>query len=273
MPSRVRLDRALVERGLVPSREQGRRLILAGEVLVDGVVARGAAQPVTAIARLEVRCPPPYVSRGGYKLAHALETFAIAVTDWVCLDVGASTGGFTDVLLQRGAARVYAVDVGRAQLSWKLRQDQRVVVMEGVNARYLGPLPQPLDLITIDVAFISLSKVLPAVLLSLRPGGLLLALVKPQFEAGPNRVERGGVVRDPAVHRDVLLNVLAAVREQQLTPVGLTPSPLRGPAGNVEFLLLARGSPQADTGAALDPDEAITAALAAVPPLSTRKRG
>ncbi len=273
MPSRERLDRLLVARGLVPSREQAQRLIYAGEVRVDGAVGRAPAQLVSPTADLHVRQPPPFVSRGGDKLAHALDVFAVDVTGRVCLDVGASTGGFTDALLQRGAIRVYAVDVGRAQLAWKLRQDQRVVVMEGVNARYLEPLPEPVDLITIDVAFISLAKVLPAVLRSLRPQGLLLTLVKPQFEAGPELVGRGGVVRDPAVHRLVLNAVLATLPPLGHTPVGLTPSPLRGPAGNVEFFVLAQGPAPAAPRPALAVDDAIACALAAAERVPARKRG
>ena len=273
MPSRERLDRLLVSRGLVPSREQAQRLIYAGEVRVDGAVGRAPAQLVSPTADLQVRRPPPFVSRGGEKLAHALDVFAVDVTGRVCLDVGASTGGFTDALLQRGAARVYALDVGRAQLAWKLRQDRRVVVMEGVNARYLEPLPEPVDLITVDVAFISLAKVLPAVLRSLRPQGQLLALVKPQFEAGPELVGRGGVVRDPAVHQLVLDDVLATLPQLGHTPVGLTTSPLRGPAGNVEFFVLAQGPAPAAPRPALAVEDAIARALAAAERVPARKRG
>ena len=273
MPARERLDRLLVSRGLVPSREQAQRLIYAGEVRVDGAVGRAPAQLVSPTADLQVQQPPPFVSRGGEKLAHALDVFAVDVTGRVCLDVGASTGGFTDALLQRGAARVYALDVGRAQLAWKLRQDQRVVVMEGVNARYLEPLPEPVDLITVDVAFISLAKVLPAVLRSLWPQGLLLALVKPQFEAGPELVGRGGVVRDPAVHRLVLDDVLATLPQLGHTPVGLTTSPLRGPAGNVEFFVLAQGPAPAAPRPALAVEDAIARALAAAERVPARKRG
>ena len=273
MPSRERLDRLLVARGLVPSREQAQRLIYAGEVRVDGAVGRAPAQLVAPTADLQVRRPPPFVSRGGEKLAHALDVLAVDVTGWVCLDVGASTGGFTDALLQRGAARVYALDVGRAQLAWKLRQDRRVVVMEGVNARYLEPLPEPVDLITVDVAFISLAKVLPAVLRSLQPQGLLLALVKPQFEAGPELVGRGGVVRDPATHRMVLNAVLSTLPQLGHTPVGLTPSPLRGPAGNVEFFVLAQGPAPAAPRPPLAAEDAIARALAAAERVPARKRG
>ncbi len=273
MAVRERLDRLLVSRGLVPSREQGQRLIYAGEVRVDGAVGRAPAQLVSPTADIEVRRPPPFVSRGGEKLAHALDVFAVDVAGRVCLDVGASTGGFTDALLQRGAARVYALDVGRAQLAWKLRQDGRVVVMEGVNARYMEPLPEPVDLVTVDVAFISLAKVLPAVLRSLRPEGLLLALVKPQFEAGPDLVGRGGVVRDPAVHRLVLADVLATLPQLGHTPVGLTTSPLRGPAGNVEFFVLAEGPAPAAPRPALAVDAAIARALAAAERVPARKRG
>ncbi|MGC8827253.1 MAG: TlyA family RNA methyltransferase, partial [Anaerolineae bacterium] len=176
------------------------------------------------------------VSRGGIKLAGALDRTGLAVAGKTCLDIGQSTGGFTDCLLQRGAQKVYAVDVGYGQLAWSLRQDQRVVVMERVNARYLERLPEEVDIVTIDVSFISLLLILPAAVRLLKPEGIIVALIKPQFEAGREQVGKGGVVREPAVHRAVLEKVLHGALELHLMPFGLIPSPIRGPAGNIEFL-------------------------------------
>ena len=184
-----------------------------------------------------MRARPRYVSRGGEKLVAALDAFGIDPAGWVCADIGASTGGFTDVLLQRGAKRVYAIDVGYGQLHWRLRQDPRVVVMERVNARYLESLPEPIDLVTIDASFISLKLLLPAARRLLKPQGQIVALIKPQFEAGRNQVGKGGVVRDPAVHRRVIEDLLTWTTEQGYAPQGLVPSPLLGPKGNREFLL------------------------------------
>ena len=234
---KVRLDSLLVDRGLVDSREQGRRLILAGEVTVDGQRVDKPGTRVPAGAQLEVRQPPPYVSRGGFKLAAALDEFDQPIGGLVAADVGASTGGFTDCLLQRGAARVYAIDVGYGQLDWRLRQDPRVVVMERTNARHLGSLPEPVDLVVIDVSFISLKLVVPPARGWLRPGGAIVALIKPQFEAGRRQVGKGGVVRDPAVHRAVLADLAGWAEREGLGPRDLIPSPVKGPAGNVEFLL------------------------------------
>lgn len=234
----------LVERGLVASREVGRRLIMAGEVLVNGEPALKPGTPVSSDAEVVLKARPRFVSRGGEKLAAALARFAIVPRGWVCTDVGASTGGFTDCLLQAGAARVYAIDVGRGQLAWSLRQDERVVVMENVNARYLEALPEPIDLACVDVSFISLRLILPAVRRWLGADGQVVALIKPQFEAGREQVSRGGVVRDPEVHRRVLGEVIACGHELGLAVRGLMPSPVRGPAGNIEFLLwLARRVP------------------------------
>jgi 23S rRNA (cytidine1920-2'-O)/16S rRNA (cytidine1409-2'-O)-methyltransferase len=179
---------------------------------------------------------PRFASRGGLKLAHALERFDLDVRGRICADLGASTGGFTDCLLQQGAERVYAVDVGYGQLDWRLRQDPRVVVMERTNARYLEPLPEPIDLVTIDVAFISLRLVLPPARRILRPSGEIVALVKPQFEAGKGQVGKGGVVRDPAIHREVLISIADWLAREGYALCDLTASPLLGPAGNVEFL-------------------------------------
>ena len=231
-----RLDRLLVQRGLVDSRELAKRLILAGKVLVNGQLGGKPGQQVPADVDLVVKEPPPYVGRGGLKLEAALDAFPVEVTGVVAADVGACTGGFTDCLLQRGASRVYAIDVGYGQLDWGLRQDPRVVVMERTNARYLEALDELVDLVVADVSFISLKLILPAALLWLRPGGQMITLIKPQFEAGRRQVGKGGVVRDPAVHREVLEGVLGWAAAAGLGPQGLIRSPITGPAGNVEFL-------------------------------------
>ncbi len=236
---RERLDVLLAQRGLTESRETAQRLIRAGQVRIKGVVADKPGHRWPTDADITLEGASPFVSRGGEKLEAALETFCITVAGRVCLDVGSSTGGFTDCLLQHGAARVYAVDVGRGQLHWKLRNDSRVRVLEGINARHLTPadIGESVDLATADVSFISLTLILPAVIAVLRPGGDLVTLIKPQFEAGREQVGRGGVVRDAAVRDEVV----ARVREfgaQRLGLVwrGVRESPLRGPAGNVEFL-------------------------------------
>jgi len=243
---RARLDRLLVERGLAPTRQKAQALILAGQVSVNGRAADKAGTLVAADARLELAAPPnPYAGRGGVKLEGALDDFGVDVRGKVCLDIGASTGGFTDCLLQRGAARVYAVDVGRGQLDVKLRTDARVVVMEGVNARYLEALPEPVDLATVDVAFISLRQVLPAVRRLLRPGGRIVALFKPQFEAARDEVGRGGVVRDPQMHARLIGRFAAWCVKNGLRIRGLTASPLLGPAGNREFFFDLRPVRQA----------------------------
>jgi 23S rRNA (cytidine1920-2'-O)/16S rRNA (cytidine1409-2'-O)-methyltransferase len=238
----MRLDVLLVERGLAPSRERAQALILEGAVRVAGEPHSKAGEAVLTDAPVEVVGPAlPFVSRGGLKLQRALETFGIDPAGKACLDVGASTGGFTDCLLQAGAARVYAVDVGHGQLDWKLRQDPRVVVMERTNIRGLNELPERLELAAIDVSFISLTKVLEPVT-GLGPPEIV-ALVKPQFEAGPKAAPKG-VVRDPAVHRRVIEAVLAHSRQLGWAARGLTPSPIVGPAGNREFLLwLDRAGP------------------------------
>jgi 23S rRNA (cytidine1920-2'-O)/16S rRNA (cytidine1409-2'-O)-methyltransferase len=233
---KIRLDALLVERGLVDSREKGRRLIMAGEVTVNGQLADKPGSLVAADSVVEIKTPPRFVSRGGEKLAAALELFGLRVGGWVCADVGASTGGFTDCLLQNGAARVYAIDVGAGILDWRLRNDPRVVVMEETNARYVEQLPEPARLVTMDASFISLKILLPVAQKWLAPEGEIVALIKPQFEAGKSRVGKGGVVRDPEVHREVLLNVLAFAESLDLSTAGLIRSPLLGPAGNMEFL-------------------------------------
>lgn len=236
---KVRIDQLLVERGLAPSREKAQALLMAGEVWVGGERVDKAGAKVAAEAEIELRGRGlPFASRGGLKLEKALDAFGIDPAGMVAVDLGASTGGFTDCLLQRGAARVHAVDVGRGQLHMKLQQDPRVVVRDRTNARHLKPedLGEPADLVTLDLSFISLELVLPAARDLLRPDGLVLALVKPQFEAGPAKVGKGGVVRDPAVHREVLLRVLRAAHALGLDLFALTWSPVRGPAGNIEFL-------------------------------------
>ena len=243
---KTRLDVLLVERGLAPSRERARAIVLAGQVVVNGQVVSKAGTPVAQEATLALLQPDhPYVGRGGLKLAHALDEFHIAVEGREALDIGASTGGFTDVLLRRGAARVVALDVGHGQLDWRLRNDPRVVVIEELNARYLVPsqIPGPVDLVVIDVSFISLAQILPRVPPLLRPSADVVALVKPQFEAGRGEVGRKGIVRDPAVHERVIEQVTRAAADAGLTRVGLTPSPITGTEGNKEFLLhLSPGS-------------------------------
>lgn len=231
-----RLDVLLVERGLVSSREKGRRLIMAGQVRVGGEVSDKPGQRVLSDAIVTVDEGQRYVSRGGFKLEEALSRFELDVRGWTVADIGASTGGFTDCLLQGGAHRVYSIDVGYGQLAWSLRQDPRVVVMERTNARYLEALPEVVDLVTIDASFISLRLLLPAAARWLQPNGHAIPLIKPQFEAGRRQVGKGGVVRDPAVHRDVLMDVLTWSEAQGWGVLGLTASPLLGPAGNVEFL-------------------------------------
>jgi 23S rRNA (cytidine1920-2'-O)/16S rRNA (cytidine1409-2'-O)-methyltransferase len=246
---RVRLDQLLVERDLAPSRARAQSLILAGLVRVEGAVVDKAGKAVAPDAAIEiVAADHPWVSRGGVKLAAALDAFSVSPAGKRCLDVGASTGGFTHVLLERGAAQVVALDVGRGQLDWRLRQDPRVVVKEGVNARYVAreELPGPFGLITVDVSFISLRLVLPALVQLLFEGGDLVVLVKPQFEAGRTQVAKGGVVRDPAVREGAIEGVLSATRELGLECVARIPSPIPGPAGNVEELVHLRHRERSD---------------------------
>jgi 23S rRNA (cytidine1920-2'-O)/16S rRNA (cytidine1409-2'-O)-methyltransferase len=262
----TRLDQALVERGLCESREKAKRAVLAGQVRINTQPARKPGEPVKAGDALALMAAEKYVSRGGHKLEHALRYFQLHVSGSIVLDLGASTGGFTDCLLQHGAAQVYAVDVGRGQLAWKLRQDPRVVVMEKTNARFLTPekichpgapascrrageemnpagkMPAPpgADLITIDCSFISLRQILPAAIPLLKPGGKIIALVKPQFEAGKAEADRGrGVIRDAAIHERVLEELRKFVAVQSgLRWRNVVESPLLGPAGNKEFLVL-----------------------------------
>lgn len=251
--AKERVDLALLRRGLVESREKARALIMAGQVMADDRVMDKPGALVSEDTPIRLRERLPYVSRGGIKLAHALDAFGLDVRDTVALDVGASTGGFTDCLLQRGARKVYAVDVGYGQMDLRLRQDPRVVLMERTNIRYLTHLPESPDLATIDVSFISLEKVIPPVLALLKPEAFVVALVKPQFEAGKDQVGKGGVIRDPAIHRAVLERLTGWAEAQGLVVRGLTASPILGPAGNREFFLyLARAGQPIDFREALE---------------------
>src|SRR5450755_124943 len=235
-----RLDRLLVERGLAPTREKAQALIMAGEVLVNGHKAAKSGQPVDVESRVEVLAQPPFVGRGGLKLDAAIVHFGMDVTGLVCLDVGASTGGFTDCLLQRGAARVHAVDVGIGQLDWKIRSDSRVVVHEKLNARYLRSedLGEAISVAVCDVSFISVTLILPAMTEVLQPGGEMVILVKPQFEVGKGQVGKGGLVREPELHQASCRRVDDAVRRLGFETT-LMESPILGAEGNREFLLYA----------------------------------
>jgi 23S rRNA (cytidine1920-2'-O)/16S rRNA (cytidine1409-2'-O)-methyltransferase len=274
---KIRLDQLLVERGLAETRSKAQALILAGSVRVAGAPGAKAGELLAADAAVEVVAALPYASRGGYKLAHALDSFALDPAGLIALDVGASTGGFTHVLLQRGAARIYAVDVGYGQIDWRLRQDPRVVVIERTNIRYLEALPEVADrgwergddvsatspiphppspilaeCATIDVSFISLKLVLPALQRLITAKAWIVALIKPQFEAGAAQVGKGGVVRDPAVHALVLRQVLHFAASVDLAPHGLARSPITGPAGNVEFLAwMGAAGPELDVERAI----------------------
>src|SRR5687767_1582267 len=237
-----RLDQELVERGLCDSREKAKRAIMAGQVRINQQTARKPSDSVSPSDELSLDTPEKYVSRGGHKLEHALAHFQVTVEGKVAVDLGSSTGGFTDCLLQHGAKRVYAVDVGSGQLAWKLRHDPRTTVMEKTNARDLTPadFPEPADILTVDCSFISLQKILPAAVALVRTSGKIVALIKPQFEAGKAEADKGaGVITDPAVHARVLRKLQEfAARELPLRWAGVTESPLLGPAGNKEFLVL-----------------------------------
>jgi 23S rRNA (cytidine1920-2'-O)/16S rRNA (cytidine1409-2'-O)-methyltransferase len=236
MTEKQRIDTILHQRGLAPSREKARAMIMAGEVTVNGAVIDKPGTRIATADEIAVRAKPRFVSRGGEKLAGALAEFALEVDGRVCADVGASTGGFTDCLLQNGAARVYAIDVGYGQLDYRLRQDERVVVMERTNARHLEKLPEPVDLVVIDASFISLRLLLPVIQNWLAPRADVVTLIKPQFEAGKRDVGKGGVVRDAGIHSRVLHEITAFACSLGFTCAGLTISPLLGPAGNIEFL-------------------------------------
>ena len=237
---KLRLDRLLVSRGLAESREKAQALIMAGEVLVAGQKAAKPGQPVAEDVAVEVLARPPYVSRGGLKLAGALTPFAIDVAGKTCLDIGSSTGGFTDALLQAGAARVHAVDVGAGQIAWQLRTDPRVALHEGINARHLrfDDVGELVDFLCCDVSFISVTLILPAAVPLLRPAGQMVILIKPQFEVGKGQVGKGGIVRDPQLHQAACERVTQAVREFGFQ-TAIMPSPILGAEGNQEFLLYA----------------------------------
>ena len=258
--SKQRLDILLVSRNLVESRELAQRLIIAGEVSVGGHPSTKPGLKVNEDADITIRNRPRYVSRGGLKMEGALNAFPVSAEGKVCLDIGASTGGFTDCLLQHGAARVHAIDVGTNQLVWKLRQDPRVIVKEKFNARYMTPedIGEQVDLIVSDVSFISLKKILPAAFPLLKKGGDALVLIKPQFEAGKEKVGKKGVVREKSTHKEVLDNFVALADELQFKILGLTFSPVKGPEGNIEFL----GHLTLDNVAGIRPDTALVAELA-----------
>ncbi|MBI4180372.1 MAG: TlyA family RNA methyltransferase [Chloroflexi bacterium] len=238
--TRRRIDSLLVERGLVESRAKAQALIMAGEVMVDGQVIIKSGALVAEEATVTIADPPPFVSRGGLKLDYALGQFQLDVSSKVVADVGASTGGFTDCLLKRGASRVYAIDVGRGQLDYRLRREARVVVIEGVNARYPFILPEKVDLVTMDISFISVEKVIPSVAQLLKENGYLLVLIKPQFEAKREEVGKGGVIKQPLVHARVLGRFIAWLIEHQFRLGGLVASPILGAKGNREFFVLVK---------------------------------
>lgn len=240
MPDKKRLDIVLVDKGLVESRSRAKALIMAGRIVVDGQRCDKPGTPVSAQAAIDIKGSDMlYVSRGGLKLAAALDALSLRLDQWVCLDVGASTGGFTDCMLQYGAARVYAVDVGYGQLAWPLRQDSRVVPIERTNIRNMrrDRVPEPVDLASIDTSFISLRIVVPAVQRFLKPDGRILALIKPQFEVGKGRVGKGGVVKDPKLHQSVIEELTDFFHHQGLECGLVVPSPILGPKGNKEFVI------------------------------------
>ena len=239
MSAKKRLDLLLVERGFFESRHKAQAVIMSGSVFVEGQRSDKPGTPVSPDAKIEVRGHAlPYVSRGGLKLEKAMKTFPLMLKGKICADIGASTGGFTDCMLQNGAKKVYAVDVGYGQLDWKLRNDPRVVCLERTNARYLSreQIPDELDFASIDVSFISLKLIFPALYDLLKDEGEIACLIKPQFEAGREKVGKKGVVRDPAVHLEVLEQFLIHAKENNFTVLGVTYSPIRGPEGNIEYL-------------------------------------
>ena len=246
MKPKKRLDLLVVEAGLAPTRQKARALVMAGQVLVDGqpVTKPGRAFPAGTVVTAK-SAPHPYVSRGGVKLAGALEHYRLDVEGRVCLDVGASTGGFTDCLLKHGAARVYAVDVGYGQLAWELRQDPRVRVIERTNIRHMPAeaVPEPVALVTVDVSFISLKLVVPAVIKFMQPGADILALIKPQFEVGRHEVGKGGVVRSRELHRQVIEKLTGCFTALGLQCDRAVPSPIRGPKGNIEYFISLKFAP------------------------------
>ncbi|MGZ4983524.1 MAG: TlyA family RNA methyltransferase [Chthoniobacterales bacterium] len=239
---RARLDAVLVEQGLFPSREQAQRAVMAGEVRLGDRVLNKSSVLVESNAALSVATPPKFVGRGGLKLDGVLDHFAIDPRGMIALDIGASTGGFTDCLLQRGAKKVYAIDVGHGQLAWKIREDPRVIVRENLNARYLSrdDIPEPIDLCVIDVSFISLTLILPRAFELVTPSGVILALIKPQFELEKADVGRGGIVKDPALHAKAQDKIEQFVRQSGHEIVGLAPSSITGTDGNQEFFICVR---------------------------------
>ena len=250
-----RLDVLLVKQGLAPSREKAKAIIMSGNVFVDGEREDKAGSLFKEDAQIEVKGNPnPYVSRGGLKLAKAFDTFQLSVKDKICTDVGSSTGGFTDCLLQHGAKKVMAIDVGRGQLDWKLRQDSRVVVMEKTNIRHVTPedLPDAIDFSSVDVSFISLTKVLPTLYNYLILGGEVIALIKPQFEAGREKVGKKGVVKEPQVHQEVIEKVATEAKVMGFRVKGIDYSPIKGPEGNIEYLMFLE---KVGKGQALEPEE------------------
>ena len=249
MSNKTRLDVLLTERGLLDSRQKAQATIMSGIVFVNGQRVDKVGTAVSNDALIEIRGTTlPYVSRGGLKLEKAMQTFPLTLTGKICADIGASTGGFTDCMLQNGAKKVYAVNVGYGQLDWKLRNDARVVCMERTNARYLTheEIPEELDFASVDVSFISLKLIFPALYGLLREGGEIACLIKPQFEAGREKVGKKGVVRDPAVHLEVLEHFLIHAKENHFTVLGITYSPIRGPEGNIEYLGFLRKSEEPD---------------------------
>lgn len=250
-----RLDILLVNKGLATSREKAKAIIMSGIVYVDDQKEDKAGSMFKETAKIEVRGKTlKYVSRGGLKLEKAMKEFDLTLTDTVCMDVGSSTGGFTDCMLQNGATKVYSVDVGHGQLDWKLRNDERVIVMEKTNIRYVTPedIDDKLDFVSIDVSFISLTKVLPAVKELLKPGASIVSLIKPQFEAGREQVGKKGVVRDIKVHKEVIVKITEFVREIGLIPNMLSFSPIKGPEGNIEYLLRIESDPTASDNVTMD---------------------
>lgn len=245
-----RLDVLLVKRGLAPSREKAKAIIMTGNVFVEGEREDKAGQTFPDTVDIVVKGKKmKYVSRGGYKLEQAMKSFPISLEDLICMDVGSSTGGFTDCMLQNGAKRVYAIDVGTNQLAWTLRQDERVVSMEKTNIRYVVPedIGEAVDFVSIDVAFISLTKVLPAVMELMKEGAEMVCLIKPQFEAGREKVGKKGVVREKSTHMEVIEHIVAFSKENGFSVLGLTHSPIRGPEGNIEYLLYLRKPSEFET--------------------------
>lgn len=245
-----RLDVLLVKRGLAPSREKAKAIIMTGNVFVEGEREDKAGQTFPDTVDIVVKGKKmKYVSRGGYKLEQAMKSFPISLENLICMDVGSSTGGFTDCMLQNGAKRVYAIDVGTNQLAWTLRQDERVISMEKTNIRYVVPedIGEAVDFVSIDVAFISLTKVLPAVMELMKEGAEMVCLIKPQFEAGREKVGKKGVVREKSTHMEVIEHIVAFAKEMGFSVLGLTHSPIRGPEGNIEYLLYLRKPSEAET--------------------------